>query len=62
MMQLVKTSEIMANFVRRLKRGSEKYKGKLPLKCFNCEKIGHFVVKCPYGDKKEDDQSSGSRS
>jgi hypothetical protein len=39
--------EIEANFVRRLKKGSGIYKGKLPLKCFNCGKIGHFKSKCP---------------
>ena len=26
------------------------YKGKLPFKCFNCEKIGHFTHKCPYAN------------
>lgn len=32
------------------------------MKCFNCGKIGHFSAKCPYGDKDDDDQSSGSKS
>jgi hypothetical protein len=36
-----------------LKRGIGKYKGKIPLKCFNCGKIGHFGAKCPY-DKNVD--------
>jgi hypothetical protein len=40
------------NFVRRLKRGTEKYKGMLPLKCFNCDGVGHFANKCPYKKKK----------
>lgn len=37
--------EEIANFVRKLKRGRSKYKGKLPLKCFNCGEIGHFSSK-----------------
>jgi hypothetical protein len=33
----------MANFVRRLKKGTnDRYKGKFPLICFNCDGIGHF--------------------
>jgi hypothetical protein len=48
--------EEMANFVRKLKRGTGKYKGKLPLKCFNCGKIGHFSTKCPYAKNSESDE------
>jgi hypothetical protein len=47
--------EIEEKFVRRLKKGLGKYQGKLPLKCFNCGKIGHFVNKCPH---KKHDQNS----
>ena len=50
--------EEIANFVRKLKRGTGKYKGKLPLKCFSCGKIGHFASKCSYAknsDGEEDD-------
>ena len=38
--------------MRRLKKGSGKYQGKLPFKCFNSRNIGHFASKCPH--KKED--------
>jgi hypothetical protein len=32
-----------------------KYKGKIPLICFNCGKIGHFSNKCPYPKQEESD-------
>jgi hypothetical protein len=50
--------DIEAKFVRRLKKGSRKYQGKLPFKCFNCGKIGHFSSKCPHQkkDQKSDDE------
>ena len=42
-----------ALFIKKLERGTGKYKGKLPLKCFNYGRIGHFSRKCPY-PKQED--------
>jgi hypothetical protein len=37
--------EEIENFVRRFKKGSGRYKGKSPLKCFNCGRIGHIFEK-----------------
>ena len=38
-------------FVRRLKKGSGKYKGNMPFKCFNYGKICHLASKCPHKQK-----------
>jgi hypothetical protein len=48
-------SDEEANFIKKLKKGSGKYKVKLPLKCFNRGKIGHFDSKCPYPKEKDSD-------
>jgi hypothetical protein len=45
--------EIEANFVRRLTKGSRKYKGKFPFKCFNYGNIGHFANKFPHKRKDQ---------
>ena len=42
-----------SNFVRKLKNGFGKYKGKLHFKCFDCGRVGHFSAKCPYKDKNK---------
>jgi hypothetical protein len=49
--------EIEAKFVKRLKKGSGKYQGKMPFKCFNYGKIGHFANKFPH--KKHDQNYEG---
>jgi hypothetical protein len=51
--------EIEAKFVRRLKKGSGKYQGKFPFKCFNCGNIGYFASKCSH--KKHDHNSEGEK-
>jgi hypothetical protein len=42
------SDEQETNFISKLYKGYRKYKGKLPLKCFNCGKVGHFPSKYPY--------------
>jgi hypothetical protein len=48
--------EEVEKFVRKLKRGTNKYKGMLPLKCFDYDGIGHFSSKFPYAKNKGSDE------
>ena len=50
-----------ANFIKKLQKGLGKYKSKLPFKCFNCGKIGHFQSKCPYPKKDYEDEDDKSK-
>jgi hypothetical protein len=43
--------------VRRLNKGSYKYQGRLPFKCFNYGRIGHFASK--YQHNKKDQKYEG---
>jgi len=50
-----KSNEEEENFIKKLKKGSDKYKGNLHFKCFNCGKIGHFSSKFSYPKEKDSD-------
>jgi hypothetical protein len=46
-------NEELDNFVRRLKKGTDgRYRGNIPLICFNCHGIGHVSYKCTHNKKK----------
>jgi hypothetical protein len=52
----------VANFVKRLNKGTNgKYRGKLPLICFNYDGIGHFANKCSHKKKRNDEGYSKGR-
>ena len=50
-----------ALFISKLEKGTRKYKGKLPLKCFNCGRIGHFSSKCTYTKQDENEEKETSK-
>jgi hypothetical protein len=48
--------EEVANFVKRLNKGTNgRYRGNLPLICFNCDGIGHFSNNCPHNKNRNDE-------
>jgi hypothetical protein len=52
----------MTNFVRILNKGTnDRYRGKFPLICFNCDGIGHFVNNFPHKKNKRNDEYYSNR-
>jgi hypothetical protein len=49
------SNEEITNFMKKLKKGTGRYKGKFSLICFNYGKIGHFASKCPYPKQEENE-------
>jgi hypothetical protein len=46
----------VANFIKILNNGTnDRYRGKLPLICFNYDVIGHFANKCPHNKNRNDE-------
>lgn len=48
--------DLEALMARRLRRGKGKYKGKLPIICFACNKVGHIATRCPDRKDKDDER------
>eukprot|EP00253_Pinus_taeda_P006914 PITA_06914 len=47
----ISKEEEESNFVKNLQRGTGRFRGKLPFKCFACGRVGHYPAKCPHKDK-----------
>ena len=53
--------------MRRFHKGKGKFKGKLPIICFNCNEVGHIAARCPkkrnfkWNDKYKGKRSEDSR-
>jgi hypothetical protein len=48
--------------VRRIHRGTKKYKGKIPFKGFNCGEVEHFAAKCPHNKNRDNEDKNNFNS
>ena len=39
--------QLEALLARSFHKGKGKFKGKLPIICFNCNEVGHIAARCP---------------
>ena len=46
--------ELEALIAKWFGRGRGKYKGKLPIICFSCNKVGHIAARCPDREDKDE--------
>lgn len=53
----ISEGENEVNFVKNLERGSGRFKGKLPFKCFSCGRDGHYATRYPHNKGKMSDRS-----
>jgi len=52
---ILEDDDEVVKFIKRMKKGTIRYKGNLSLICFDCDGIGHFTNKFPHKKNKRDE-------